>query len=1150
MAGTAVGALMAHPALANLSGAIPSIGGGSPPGTLTSVVVGNIGPGAMAANSFVQFGHPFGASDLPSGTILSIEDETSTSVPYTAMARSAAGGTSTRYGDLVCRLPNSIAAPLTLSSITHSSTTATATTSSAHGLSSGAVVKIYGAAPDDYVGDYAITVTGASTFTYTMQTTPASNATTPGQMCYTRVLSLNTTSGSWNNTLPNSLTSANILSDVTTNFDNISIQLTSVTNSAGSTVASGTFNADFATASALTPTAGQLRTITSRQGQLVCDFLALMKFNDSVTPTTHLGSMSAWFYLTAFCDQTTGAVQEVRCRVWIDNSLANTAMDYMTYQAAVKLGSTVIQSTGLSSSASVDGKTQSFAPAAVNTGTNLINLPSHGFVGGETVRFTNSGGGLPSGLSTNTDYPVVWVDANNIAIGGVFDENNQLGHSSYVSLGTQGTGTHTVKAWLHSTPQSRVPYCRVDGLQYRWTGKTGAQAPITYHVSHSNTYLQATKMVPPVDLTINLPARAAFRTGPGTNFSDTASYSALDQYCYGAFGSLQYAQNAGGAGAFHEYGGPWTDKPLRRLRYTYDPGFAQTLRVDAMMMGGMGFALINDDTLWRIPCVNNGPARNGVAYTGLPTPAPNSCFYAGFQVGFTSPTVNTLANGQTAAYSTSHRYILAPRLYMFEGGQDIHDFMTFDAAMNLLGNTPGAGVTMPTTGQISAKNYSISGTTYYTNISGSEQRTDAWTVQIYADFKFLGDEACVEKPYLLDCYSDWIFVANWLNNTFAPSVNVSYNVLGGWQYGEVARLGPGNVYAAQCDAITGFFQSYLGSTWGHCLRMDSTNTNFATLMGSFYTLVDVLYRQTAANGAFSNTYGIRCMQAADSAANSTLTNAAITDPVFQDSNLSDGVAAGFILYQTNGVIVGCSSGNFVDVYPANGDRHYLTDTGVAGNVAPGDYPGPPSANIYKTYYVQNASGSYLNWQYSTTNSGVGLISSYAAFNSNTLSAAVTSSGQTTIQTTTALTFPSQPFGANVVVIGNEVMSVTAGKGTTTLTVQRGQFGTTATTYSNGATIYVPYTSTLFADYQNRTVAFPPTGHAYRITGAAAAAPDGYLTMMRSQAFYGWLTGNIVKTAFNNADAWFNDATAPAGAGPGAFAANNTLKDSVNTTFTS
>lgn len=74
----------------------------------------------------------------------------------------------------------------TISSITFATTTATVTTASAHGLATGNFVTVQGAYPNDYnMRNVAITVTGASTFTYTMTTTPTTNATTVGEFAST-----------------------------------------------------------------------------------------------------------------------------------------------------------------------------------------------------------------------------------------------------------------------------------------------------------------------------------------------------------------------------------------------------------------------------------------------------------------------------------------------------------------------------------------------------------------------------------------------------------------------------------------------------------------------------------------------------------------------------------------------------------------------------------------------------------------------------------------------------------------------------------------------------------------------------------------------------------------------------------------------------
>ena len=71
----------------------------------------------------------------------------------------------------------------TISTITRGGTgnlTATLTTASAHGLITGNRVTITGADPTQFNGTYVITVTGSTTFTYTMASAPSGDATTMG----------------------------------------------------------------------------------------------------------------------------------------------------------------------------------------------------------------------------------------------------------------------------------------------------------------------------------------------------------------------------------------------------------------------------------------------------------------------------------------------------------------------------------------------------------------------------------------------------------------------------------------------------------------------------------------------------------------------------------------------------------------------------------------------------------------------------------------------------------------------------------------------------------------------------------------------------------------------------------------------------------
>ena len=67
-----------------------------------------------------------------------------------------------------------------VSTLVHTTTTATLTTATAHGRTTGDTVVVYGAAPAAYDGTFVITVTSTTAFTYTMLSDPGANATALG----------------------------------------------------------------------------------------------------------------------------------------------------------------------------------------------------------------------------------------------------------------------------------------------------------------------------------------------------------------------------------------------------------------------------------------------------------------------------------------------------------------------------------------------------------------------------------------------------------------------------------------------------------------------------------------------------------------------------------------------------------------------------------------------------------------------------------------------------------------------------------------------------------------------------------------------------------------------------------------------------------
>jgi hypothetical protein len=91
-----------------------------------------------------------------------------------------------RYNSTLSRYEgfNSGYAGATVNTLTYSTTTATATTASNHGLTSGQTIVMSGCTPAAYNGTFVVNVTGLTTFQYTMLSNPGANATVVGSYTY------------------------------------------------------------------------------------------------------------------------------------------------------------------------------------------------------------------------------------------------------------------------------------------------------------------------------------------------------------------------------------------------------------------------------------------------------------------------------------------------------------------------------------------------------------------------------------------------------------------------------------------------------------------------------------------------------------------------------------------------------------------------------------------------------------------------------------------------------------------------------------------------------------------------------------------------------------------------------------------------------
>lgn len=75
-------------------------------------------------------------------------------------------------------------AGVAIGSLTNSTTTATAVTNQAHGLTTGQTIVMTGCTPSDYNGTFTVTVVDTTTFTYTMLSDPGGSASVIGSYTY------------------------------------------------------------------------------------------------------------------------------------------------------------------------------------------------------------------------------------------------------------------------------------------------------------------------------------------------------------------------------------------------------------------------------------------------------------------------------------------------------------------------------------------------------------------------------------------------------------------------------------------------------------------------------------------------------------------------------------------------------------------------------------------------------------------------------------------------------------------------------------------------------------------------------------------------------------------------------------------------------
>ncbi len=108
------------------------------------------------------------------------------------------------------------------------------------------------------------------------------------------------------------------------------------------------------------------------------------------------------------------------------------------------------------------------ASSNVNTGSNTITITGHGFTTGDKIKYSNGGGANITGLTNNTDYFVISVDANTIKLA----STESAAHAgTQIGLTGQGTNAQTlVRDNVMQAPEvSLVESVETLGMEIRTT---------------------------------------------------------------------------------------------------------------------------------------------------------------------------------------------------------------------------------------------------------------------------------------------------------------------------------------------------------------------------------------------------------------------------------------------------------------------------------------------------------------------------------------------------------------------------------------------------------------------------------------------------------------------------------------------------------
>lgn len=198
-----------------------------------------------------------------------------------------------------------------------------------------------------------------------------------------QTIRINKVSGAFNDTLPNGVTNADVITDITTSFSDWTQTFEGMVDQNGTTVGSGNWECSAWDA---------LNDATNRRvvatGPTHFDITSWRFLRDQVGGASH-ENLACFYYVTARLNEATGGVTDVHVQVMVAQPFLGTLKKRYKYRAKLFKGASLIRSWGYTD----DNRSKTEAAANVGTGVSpVVTITgTNGFVDEDAVTWSSTG---------------------------------------------------------------------------------------------------------------------------------------------------------------------------------------------------------------------------------------------------------------------------------------------------------------------------------------------------------------------------------------------------------------------------------------------------------------------------------------------------------------------------------------------------------------------------------------------------------------------------------------------------------------------------------------------------------------------------------------------------------------------------------------